>query len=222
MKKILFTFIIFTVCCLFFPKSVYAADPHLELSPSSGVAITESGTDIDIVIDTGDQAVKSSKAVVLFEPSLVEVISVTPGTFFDDVSHNIYNPEGQVVVNGNLSLDSMLESKTGTGVLATMTVKAVSCNGPATMIFDCTDGDSTDSNIQDTEGVDIIVCTSNVGGEYDLCDTDVVPTAPPEPTSAPVPTAPPPNPPIPQTGIVEPTIALLFGGLLLLFAPVFL
>jgi hypothetical protein len=144
---------------------VFAADPHLELAPSSGT-ITDSGTEIDINIDTGGSEAKSVKAVINFDSSKLEVSSVEAGTFFDEVSHNIYS--NQVIINANLSLEASVESKTGVGTIATMVTKAKVDNGIADITFDCTEGDSTDSGISDPTPTDIIVCSANVNGSYDL------------------------------------------------------
>lgn len=234
MKKIclfLLYCLLFTVYCLSrlsaedprFPPGllipVYAqTSPHLELSPASGI-ITGGGTSIGINIDTGGQAAKSAKAVINFDSSLLEVSSIQASDFFDDVSHNIYNSSGQVVVNANLSLGSMLESKTGTGTLATMTVRAKASSGTATMVFDCTEGSSTDSNINDPTPLDIIVCSANVNGSYSLSGGQATPSA--TPVSSPgiggngsaTPAA------VPVTGVSGPTIGLFLAGLFLIFSP---
>jgi len=202
------------------PKA-FAADPHLELNPHQST-ITSGGTPIEVNIDTGGQAAKSAKAVINFESTLLEVTSVQAGDFFDDVSHNIYNSSGQVVINANLSVDSMLESKTGTGTLATMTVKAKAASGTAAMTFDCTEGSSTDSNINDPTPLDIIVCSANVDGNYNLGGGSATPSASPSvsPSVSPGIGGPTGSPtPMPVTGVAWPTMALLFLGLLLVFTP---
>ena len=157
--------------------------------------------------------------MINFDSSLLEVSSIQASDFFDDVSHNIYNSSGQVVVNANLSLGSMLESKTGTGTLATMTVRAKASSGTATMVFDCTEGSSTDSNINDPTPLDIIVCSANVNGSYSLSGGQATPSA--TPVSSPgiggngsaTPAA------VPVTGVSGPTIGLFLAGLFLIFSP---
>lgn len=205
--------------------SVALAGPHLSLSPVSGI-ITSEGTAITVQVDTSGQAAKSAKAVINFTSTLLEVTSIQAGTFFDDVSHNIYNSSGQVVINANLSLESMLESKTGSGILATMTVAAKSASGSAAITFDCTTGSSTDSNINDPTPIDIIVCADNVNGNYTLGGTataSAFPSATPQAVVSPdtglggdeySPA------PIPVTGTSWPTVALLVVGLVLIFNPV--
>lgn len=204
-------------------KPVFAANPHLEFSPASGV-ITTDGTSIVVKIDTGGQAAKSAKAVITFDASKLEVSSIQAGDFFDDVSHNIYNSTGQVVINANLSLGSMLESKTGTGNIATMTVKAKLTSGSAAMNFDCTEGSSTDSNINDPTPTDIIVCTSNINGSYTLGEGTT--TSPSPSASASAETGGgiggDESAPVPVTGSPLPTLILLGLGLLLILAPIFL
>jgi len=215
-------------------------EPHLELSPSSG-AVSSSGTEIEVIIDTGGQGAKSAKAVINFDASLLEVTSVQAGDFFDDVSHNIYNSDGEVVINANLSFDSMLESKTGIGSLATMTVAAKASTGTAEMTFDCTQGSSTDSNIQDANNIDIITCESNIGGLYSLGGEEAGASPSPGTISSPAASSlssPLPgagtaggtggagaaggSAPVPVTGISAPTIGFLLAGLLLILTPLFL
>lgn len=214
---------IFVFIYLFgFLASVYAVDPHLELSPSTGL-ITTDGTSIEVKIVSAGQAVKSAKAVVNFDSALLEVSSIQAGDFFDDVSHNIYNSSGQVVINASLSVDSLLESKTGSGALGTMTVKAKTASGTANMAFDCTVGSSTDSNINDPDLTDIIVCTSNIDGSYDLTGgVSATPAATPTPSPAVGGDTATISAEIPVTGTAGPTLFLFLGGLVLLLAPVFL
>lgn len=192
------------------PKAL-AASPHLSLSPSSGT-ISTSGTDIQVNIDTGGQAAKSAKAVINFDSSQLEVSSISAGDFFDEVSHNIYNSDGQVIINANLSLGSSLESKTGTGTLATMTVKAKTSSGTANMTFDCTTGKSTDSGINDPTPVDIIVCSANINGSYNLGSGGGTTT---------VSSSPSPSPSVlPVAGTSGATITFLILGLGLILLPI--
>src|SRR4030042_2797605 len=141
-KRDLFLYLIIGIFVyLFITPLALAASPHLELSPSSGT-ISTAGTNININIDTGGQEAKSAKAVINFDAVKVEVTEIEAGTFFDEVSHNIYNSTGEVVINANLSLGSSLESKTGTGTLAVMTVKAKTTSGTVNLTFDCVAGSS--------------------------------------------------------------------------------
>ncbi len=218
-KALLFLFIFFVLLA----KPVWAGS-YLELEPSSGT-ITTSGTDINVNIDTDGSAAKSAKAVVNFSAEALEINSVTAGDFFDDVSYNIYNSSGQVVINANLSLDSMLESKTGAGLLAALNVKAKAASGSATLSFDCVEGSSTDSNINDPTPTDIIDCTANVNGSYQLAAGSGAAASPSPSTSlsgsgttgvggdgS--------TPPVPVTGISWPTLVLFLGGLVLILAPI--
>lgn len=223
MKKILSLIWLILVLQFFKVRTAWAADPHFELSPASG--IISNGTSIIVKIDTGGQAAKSAKAVINFDATKLEVSSIQAGNFFDDISHNIYNTTGQVVINANLSLGSMLESKTGSGTLATMMVNAKSISGTATMSFDCTQGNSTDSNINDPTPLDIIICTSNLDGSYTLGATasssalpspSVIAVGGPASSSAAV------AAPIPVTGTSLPMVILLSLGIFLILVPVFL
>jgi hypothetical protein len=213
--KNLAIYIFFVSLCLFsLAAKAYAAEPHLEVSPSSGT-ISTSGTDIDVNIDTGGLEAKSAKAVINFDSTKLEVVSVTEGTFFDEVSHNIYNSSGEVVINANLSLGSSLESKTGTGTIATLNIKSKLDSGTGNLTFDCTEGSSTDSGINDPTPVDIIDCTANINGSYTLGSSTGETTASPAPsasssiTGGPQPSA----SSLPTAGTVTPTLSLLLIGL---------
>jgi hypothetical protein len=207
MTKKIFLPIYFILIIVFFLQVVlvYAAIPHLELSPSSG-NITTSGTSVAVKIDTGGQEATSARAVINFDATKLEVVSIQAGTFFDDVTHNIYNSTGQVVINASRSPSSSLESKTGIGTLATMIVKAKTSSGTVNMTFDCTSGSSTDSGINDPTPTDIIDCTANVNGSYNL--GVAIGGASPSPSLSPTST---PSA-LPTAGNTTPTIMLLSLG----------
>jgi len=220
---------VFLLLMGFYSFPVYSiSSPHLEISPNSG-GISSAGTEININIDTGGLEAKSAKAVINFGATKLEVDSIEAGDFFDEVSHNIYNDH--VVVNANLSLGSSLESKTGTGTLATMTVKAVGSSGTAAMTFDCTEGSSTDSGINDPTPIDIIDCSANIDGSYDL-NSQSSSSSSPSPTSSLVSPSPisvavgglssSPSA-LPVSGTPGPTISLIFLGigLILISLPIF-
>jgi hypothetical protein len=208
------------ISLLFVATPVWAATPHLELSPSSGT-IGSSGTSIAVKIDTGGQAAKSAKAVISFDATKLEVASVTTGTFFDEVTNNVYNTTGQVVINANLSLGSSLETKTGTGTLATLNVKAKTTSGTATMTFNCTAGSSTDSGINDAVPTDIIDCTANIDGNYSLGTSSA--SASPSPSASGISSSPGvggTNPSsLPVAGTTGPTTGLAIMALVLLLLP---
>lgn len=216
-KIIFLTKLLVCFLSLFFTVSyVYAADPHLELSPSTGT-ITTSGTDVQVKIDTGAQEAQSAKAVINFDATKLEVASIQADAFFDEVSHNIYNSTGQVIINTNFSSGSSVESKAGTGILATMTVQAKTASGSANMTFDCTSGDNTDSGINDSTATDIIDCASNVNGSYTLGSGGASPS-PAVGGAGASPSA------LPAAGTIGPTINLLALaiGLILISIPLFL
>lgn len=199
-----------------FTSNVIAAEPHLEFSPASG-SLSDSGTEIDIVIDTGGEEVKSAKAVINFDSSKLEVSSVADGDFFENLTNNIYN--NQVIINANLE-GVALESKTGRGTLAILTVKPLASSGEATLVFDCVQGDSTDSGINDPTPTDIIECSSNINASYSLSGTSSSPS--PSPSSSPSPSpavggpsSPAPSPStLPESGTTEYTFALIAFAIL--------
>lgn len=196
---------------LFVNPTLALAAPHLSLDPSSGT-ISTSGTSVTVKIDTSGQAAKSAKAVITFDTAKFEISSVTAGSFFDEVSHNIYNSSGQVVINANLSLGSSLETKTGTGTLATLLVKAKASSGTGDLTFSCTAGSSTDSGINDATPTDIIDCTANINGSYSL-GAATGGTTSPSPSSTTKASS------LPVAGSTGPTTVLLAIGLALILLP---
>jgi len=210
--------LIYCVTGLLLPPSVYAASPHLELSPSSG-AISTSGTNIEVKVDTASESAKSAKAVIKFDSTKLEISLINAGTFFDEVSHNIYNSTGQVVINTNMSTGSLEPTKTGIGTIATMVVKAKTSSGTANMTFDCTAASSNDSGINDASGTDIINCSSNINGSYALGGSATVSASPRVVAGLQsTPSA------LPQTGMIGPTVGLLIlgFGLILISIPLFI
>ncbi|MFC1711428.1 cohesin domain-containing protein [Patescibacteria group bacterium] len=223
MKKICLL-LLFFLSLFWLKTTVYAASPHLELVPSTGT-ISTAGTDIEVNIDTGGMEAKSAKVVLNYDSAKLEVDSITAGAFFDEVSHNIYNSTGEVVINANLSLGSSLESKTGTGTLATMTVKAKASTGTANLTFDCTDGSSTDSGINDPTPLDIIDCTANLNGSYTLGTSTGSPAPSVSPSASPAVGGPQPSASVlPVAGTTGPTLNILLLGLgfIILSVPLFL
>ncbi len=148
--------------------SVFAANPHFELSPSSGDIsdISTGGTRIDILIDTGAYQIRTAKVVLNYDSNRLEVLSVQNGGFLDEVSDNIYNSQGRLVLNANTSFSDFLAGRSGIGTLATVRFGAKGLFDSSNVEFDCTPGKSIDSGINTIFIMDVIDCSSNVSGAY--------------------------------------------------------
>jgi len=137
-------------------------NPHLSFSPSTTTVTVGETFDVDVLVDTGGQAVDGVDAIISYDQDLLEAVSVTAGSF-------LFTTTNSLATAGKIKIYGVAESgspKTGTGTLATITLRAKSA-GEATLTFDCQSGVTTDSNIN-KGSEDIIVCTSNGTGVYTL------------------------------------------------------
>lgn len=83
---------------------------------------TTSATTVDVLIDTGGDEVRSVQLEIAYDPKVLRNVTIKPGTFFTNPS---VLPVGGVNQNtGRITFavvpTSFSESKTGTGVIATL------------------------------------------------------------------------------------------------------
>jgi len=157
----------------------------LKLSPSSG-GISGS-TQIQVIVDAESSSVDSAVAVITFNTNHVEITNITDGTFFDSVATDT-TTSGEVAITGTLNIGS-IEGKTGSGTLATLTVKPKITSGTITLGFRCSAADIDDSNIMNNSGTNLLAtdeqCARNVGGSYTVSasnrESTTSPTATPTP-----------------------------------------
>lgn len=146
---------LFFVAGFFFISGANAA-PRLYFDPAS--LNPQPGTDIqvDLLIDVGITPSYGAEAVINV-PSEITVKSVTAGGFFSDFS-NTPVTNGQLVINSSFGINSFA-SKTGTGVLAHLTLTSTKVLGSSVLNFLCTSG-TTNTFILDSNGVNILACSS--------------------------------------------------------------
>lgn len=209
MKKLINSFIVSAVlsCLLFLLSGVVAAQPAyaaiLKLSPSSGNA-TQS-TQIQVIVDTESVAAESAVAVITFDATKVEITKVTAGSFFDSVATDT-SKAGEVAITGTMNIGN-IEGKTGSGTLATLTLKPKITSGTFTLGFRCSAASIDDSNIMSTDNSNLLAtdeqCARNVAGTYTVAssqDSTPDPTATPTPSSNTSNTQTPTNTPAPSKG----------------------
>jgi hypothetical protein len=174
--------ILFSCVTLAGASSVSAA--LLKLSPSSG-EISDS-TQIQVIVDAEGATVDSAVAVVTFNTNHVEITNIADGTYFDSVTTDT-TTSGEVAITGTLNI-SNVEGKTGSGTLATLTVKPKITTGTITLGFRCSAADIDDSNIMNTDGTNLLAtdeqCADNVGGSYTVSASSGESTTTPTPTPA--------------------------------------
>ncbi|MDD3531936.1 MAG: cohesin domain-containing protein [Candidatus Shapirobacteria bacterium] len=187
-----------------FPSLAQTSSPHLSLSPTVKEVNAGVNFNVTVSVDTGGQQVNGVDAVVQYDSSLLEVVSVSEGTFFPTIT-TITTTLGKVEIYGVADTGS---PKTGTGTMATITFKG-KASGTAAVNFICQSGSTNDSNINSASDTDIIACASNVNASYVITGqsgttTQTTPTAT---TSA---------EDLPQTGFLEPTALIIGGGIILM------
>jgi hypothetical protein len=188
-------------------KTVSAAvNPRLYLDPATDSVESGSQFTVKLFIDAGTKLTVAADAKISFPKAKLEVVTVKAGTYFDSVSKIIGNKTGSLEIHAYNKISG--ETKTGLGELATITFKSLS---PGSAIIDlvCNDSSTTDSNIADVSGNDIIDCTQTSGSEIliDQVGAGVAGAATPTPTPA----------ELPQAGNINPSILLLaFGSLALI------
>jgi hypothetical protein len=215
-KKIL----IFPLCFLFFiiKDSALAADPHLFLSPSSGSYSED--FNLEIRVDTGGQAVGGVDILLEFPKNLLNAQQVTKGTAFSEVFSSIKNDQGQLRMSAYFPYTESGKSYNGNnGLIASVNFKPIG-SGTGSVNFTCSPNLTTESNIvEKATSKDIIVCSANINGSYNLTtaagnnETQLTTTPTPTPTRV---SSLSPTPTIPVTGSNLQTVSLLGIGFFIL------
>lgn len=132
----------------------------LSLSPDSGQITAGETVFVKINLDTGGQATDGTRAVLRFDPSLLQVedVNYEIAVYANYPVKKIDNETGRVVVSGIINPNE--DPFQGQGVLATLKVKGLKA-GWAALSFDFTPGETTDSNVALTKsGEDLLVKTA--------------------------------------------------------------
>lgn len=229
--KFLFAFCIAAIASVCTVHGAYAAGT-MTLDPGTGSTPVGQNLTVKILINTGTDSATSADVVLKFNSQILSVSSISNGIngengFFPDFFQNVSGDEiyiGSAVINPT-------DSRTGSGTLATIVFTGKS-QGTSDLIFDCTSGKTSDTNISksDKNATDIVDCAALVKGQYSV-GSGVVPTA----TSGPTPTRTPSQPntptatntPVPTAirvsltpGSPQTTIALLSAGVVLLIGSI--
>lgn len=205
MNKQLLSILVFLGIIFFvFPVQAHAA--RLSFDPVTLTASPSSTFTVKVRVDTTGVATTNSEALISFDSNLLEVTNVAPGDFYPEHFKTIGT--GSVRLGGTVT--SPTDTRTGTGIISTMTLRAKT-TGTAKLTFDCIAGQMTESNVtRANDAVDVIDCTQLVAGTYTL-GTAVAST----PTTAPLGGASPsgtltPTPKLPRTGTAE--VGMILGG----------
>lgn len=203
MKKFLITIILIGFF-LFIAVGVEAGNMKFDKTTVS--VATGDTFEIQVVVDSGSEQINSTSAYVNYDATIVEVQSVTAGTFFSTVTNNITS--GQVYIVG--LIDTVGDFRTSSGTLATITFKGLK-DGVASLSFLCQTTSSTTSTIikNDINATNVIVCGENGTATVTVgAGSSEGPTATPAP-SEPTPTA------LPRSGAFDSLPNFLIFGLVL-------
>jgi hypothetical protein len=179
MKKI-YSLPLLLICFLFvFAQSTLAA--YFTLSPSTG---TISGTkQVQLNIDAEEVSLDSAQAIVTFDSTKVEVTNITNGTFFDNVTTDT-TVAGEITINGTLDVGDT-DGVTSTGIIATLTISPKVSTGTIALNIDCDATASDTSQILNTLGSDVIVCSKVVDASYSFASDGSTITSTPSATTDP-------------------------------------
>ena len=214
--KFFLTKIIVSLLIFFYSASVFGQVRAAFLDFDKVTASVNAGDNIDIAvrIDSGSSQVSSTDAYVLYDPGLLEAIAITPGTFFPTVVNNITS--GRLYIAG--LVDDAASSKTGSGVIATVTFRALT-TGTSTLAYDCQDGVYNSSKIiqNDIDATNIIDCGQSGTGEITVvaAGTAIGVTPGSQINNYGVNTA--SNSALPKTGIFDNISKVAVPGMILLF-----
>jgi hypothetical protein len=202
-------FILVLFLFLFLPFASFAqtSSPHLSLSPTVKEVDAGVNFNVTVSVDTGNQQVAGVDAIVEYDSSLLEVVSVSEGTFFPAIT-TMTTTLGKVEIYGIADAGA---PKLGTGTLATITFQGKTA-GTAAVDFTCQTGSTNDSNINSTEDEDIIVCSENINASY-VISGQTTSTSETETESTSTTTT---SEDLPQTGFLEPTALMIGGGIILI------
>lgn len=187
---------------IFFLSGPAQAAAGLYFQPDTASIPSGSETVLNLMIDTGGKKAVSADAKINFPQAKIQIKSVSPGSFFGSVSKLIDNQSGDLTINGYFQGSPASTGVAGVGTVAAITVKTLS-PGAAPIDFSCSPGETTDTNIVDSAGKDIIDCGQTIGAKLTIsaASSDQVMTPTPTPNK------------LPQAGSAGPTLGLAVIGL---------
>lgn len=205
--------ILLSLTILVSPVSALAASPRLYLDPATATVNSGSTVTLELKIDTAGQEAAAADAKITFPPATIGVVNVAAGEFFPKLSKVINSTTGLVDLHAYFD-SADVTGKSGTGTVAVITIKGTAA-GSAEIALSCTAGSTTDSNIANPQGQDIINCPLVSGAEITVKSASAIGgstilTPTPTPST------------LPQAGGVTATIGLLAMGVIFFIAGTFL
>ena len=149
------------IACLTFAFTANAAT--LSLFPSKSSVLIEETFSVDILLDTTGANTDGIDIKYLnFNPTLLEVVQVLPGTLYPSTQVNTFDNTAGTINFSQITTGG--STYNGSGTLATITFKTLSA-GKAALSFDFELDNTRDTNIASV-GVDVL--TDADGGSYKI------------------------------------------------------
>lgn len=206
--------VLLMVTALNFPSQVLAAASY-SLSPATKTVNVGDSFSVDILLDTGGDAVAGATAILTYDTTKLLVvdglsgtdtasqgINITPGSVFntEPLTNTVDSSTGEIRYDSG-SLGTTYNSNGGKGVMATMTFKAVA-EGTASVNFVYDSESTIDTSLVAAASGPVNLLSSVNNGTYTITTTAQAP--------------------LPATGTLETTLIVLVGGAALLLVGAFI
>lgn len=202
MKKLVLICLI-SLIGLIWPRVAYAA-ASLSLSPATGIQAVGSAFSVDIILDTGGDAVGGATAILTYDTTKLQVqgSALTVGSIFGSGIAPFTNTVD--ATTGQIRYDSgtLGTAYTGRGTLATISFRALAA-GTAVVSFTFNPSATTGTSLVAAASGPTNLLTTVNNGTYTITSGTTTTYLPP-------------------TGAVESTLLLLAGGTLFLTIGLFL
>ncbi len=192
------------------------------LTPTTGDYKVGDSFSVVVDVNSGGDGVAGLDVFGTFDSAKLEMVSiekVTSSTIWGMFQSDFSNPQYMSFSNGagtfSMTASSISNTPVGSegisGAFLKFNFKAKAV-GTASLNFSCSAGSISESNIINTDAMDIISCVSNKSGSY----TITAGTSSPDPTATPVPgeaAAAPTASQLPQTGGLTQILGMMVFGL---------
>lgn len=186
----------------------------LEFNPASTTTDKGNSFEVEVVVDSGSDEISGTDAYVLYDSSLLELVSVEEGDHFPVFTYD--TSTDKISMSGVVS--DVTDSRSGRGVLGIITFRGNDAGTDELEIYcDLTKNDTSKIVATDVNATNLIECLSpSEGGTHPVTIQDNEPD--PDPTNTPAPTSTPgPTPTaLPQAGAFDNTVSYAVAGMALL------
>lgn len=189
-------------------KPALAVEPSLFLSPTSGSF--SQAFNLQIKVNTATKAIGGVDVYLSYPKDLLRAEEFSKGTAFPEAYSLIKADEGKWRIFAYFPYTQAANSFTGSdGLIGTVKFTPLAL-GTAPVTFICNTGQTNETNIiEKSTTQDIVSCTANVAGSYQLTGGVGGPLSSPQPTPTATASATASASAAPVTGISLPTFSLL-------------